>query len=727
MIGKIGRFFEEHIEKIILVIVGLACAFLLVTRVILSPNVVEYEKEKFSPSAVDNHIFKEAQTLGQKLGEPPEDMEPYKPRVDEFLALLDSSVRGVDVNLWPVVPSEAGVGPTAAGVYRLPEIGEVNDVAVEHIRAVAYIPLAPITPETPYDKAGNEANDLDFITVEAKFDIQGLYERFKENFMVDVEPEHADPCLAKPVFAAVHLQRQELTADGVWSDWRDVPRTRIDRNAKLFQIIEEVKDLPPGGMKVQLLQFDYKDVQIDLLQPESYQIASAREEWLPPSLHREFVDFQRKGMLEERRDAREAEKEQRQQELDNRRNRRTTDTGIGGGVGGRGGGGYDQFGGAGGGYGGSSSTRSRDRSSTRSGTAGPLGDTGTSTSRRRSSSRRTGDSPDALLYGQGGEFPGATAGRRDPRRPSVNDVYFKYDQIALNRLTDFAKIREPLVFWAHDDTVEPEMTYRYRIRLGVFNPLAGQNLLGERDKSRNNQVVLWSDFSDTTEPVDIMGRLYFFANHMRDADKTVTVEVSKLTLGRWYSHDFPVKEGEAIGSVMEYEPPKPERRPGSAGGVGYPGYPGVAGALGATGPGVGALGPGGRSSTLLGPEQQSQIPETVNYGTGAVVVDAVAVNDWSGDKSLRMRHYYDMLYSYDGINIRHMPVGSTYWPTELQSVYSQIGRLQREPQEPFKAFGSSSGRQRRGGLDQGMEYYDDMMYEDTMMEDMGGGFGGRRR
>ncbi|MFH1716019.1 MAG: hypothetical protein ABIF19_01600 [Planctomycetota bacterium] len=727
MIGKIGRFFEEHIEKIILVIVGLVCAFLLITRVILSPNVVEYAKEKFSPGAVDNHIFKEAQALGQKLGEPPEDMEPYKPRVGEFLALLDSSVRGVDVSLWPAVPSEVRVEPTVAGVYRLPEIGEVNDVAVGHIRAVAYIPLDPITPETPYDKAGNEANDLDFITVEAKFDIQGLFERFKENFMVDVEPQWADPCFAKPVFAAVHLQRQEVTAEGTWSDWRDVPRTRIDRNAKLFQIIEDVKDLPPGGMKVQLLQFDYKDVQIDLLQPESYQIASAREEWLPPSLHKEFVEFQRKEMLEERRQAKEDAKEQRQQEVDQRRTRRT-DTGIGG-AGGRGGGGYDQFGGAGAGSGGSTRDRdrSRDRSSTttRSGTTGgPLGDAGTATSRRRSGSRRTGDSQDAL-YDLGGEFPGATAGRRDPRRPSVNDVYFKYDQIALNRLTDFAKMREPLVFWAHDDTVEPEKTYRYRIRLGVFNPAAGQNLLGERDKSRNNQVVLWSDFSDTTEPVDIMGRLYFFANHMREADKTVTVEVAKLTLGQWYSEDFPVKEGEVIGHVKEVEPPKPERRPGSAVGGGYSGYPGAVGALGATGPGVGA---GGRSPTLFGPEQQSQIPETVNYGTGAVVVDAVAVNDWSGDKSLRMRHYYDMLYSYDGTNIRHMPVGSTYWPTELQSVYSLIGRLQREPQEPFKAFGSSSGRQRRGGLDQGMEYYDDMgMYEDTMMEDMGGGFGGRRR
>ncbi len=37
---KIGSFFEEHIEKIVLGIVGLVCVWLLITRVIFSPNEV---------------------------------------------------------------------------------------------------------------------------------------------------------------------------------------------------------------------------------------------------------------------------------------------------------------------------------------------------------------------------------------------------------------------------------------------------------------------------------------------------------------------------------------------------------------------------------------------------------------------------------------------------------------------------------------------------------------
>jgi len=307
-LSNIGSFFEEHVEKIILVIVGIFCAIVLITRVILSPNTVSWDNRNFSPSAIDSYVYEKAQNLRQKLNEPPDQLEPYKPKAGEFLALLDSSINNVDTTLWPVVPYELGAGADAAGIYSLPRIGEVNDVAVEHIRAVAYVPIDKVTPENPYDKAGNEPNDIDLVTVEAKFDIEPLYDSFDESFL-DVEEQHADPCLARPIFAAVNLQRQELNSDGTWSDWQNIPRTKIDQYQKLFQIIEDIQDLPPGGLKVQMLQFDYKQVQIDLLQPQAYQIASAKEEWFPPVLHRKFQDFQRKETQEEKRQAREKEKE----------------------------------------------------------------------------------------------------------------------------------------------------------------------------------------------------------------------------------------------------------------------------------------------------------------------------------------------------------------------------------------------------------------------------------
>ena len=716
-ISNIGSFFEEHVEKIILVIVGLVCAWLLITRVILSPNTVSYDGKKFSPSVIDNYVYKDAQDLREKLNEPPDQLDPYKPKVDEFLALLDSTINNVDTTLWSVVPYELGAEAAGmAGIYSLPLIGEVNDVAVEHIRAVAYVPLDKVTPENPYDKAGNEPNDIDLVTVEAKFDIEQLYDKFNESFFEDVEEQWADPCLAKPIFAAVNLQRQQLNSDGTWSDWRDVPRTIIDENRKLFQIIEDVQGLPPGGLKVQMLQFDNKQVQIDLLQPQAYQIASAKEEWFPPVLHRKFQDLQRKETQEEKRQAKETEREERERGQEDRRNRRADSrTGIAGRTS-RTGSGLSSSGGMGDIYGGgSTNSRSRDRSRDSQTTTGRLTEGGRSTTdRRRSSRSRTGTTDPMMdtlgLYGN--ERMGDGRGGTLRRGPSINDVYYDYDEITLNRLTDFSKIREPMLFWAHDDTLEPKKTYRYRIRLGVFNPVAGTNQLSEQDISQQNKVTLWSDFSDVTEPVEIPGRSYFFARDIQDAAKTITVTVCQYVLGHWYSEDFKVSKGEVIGDVIETEIEKERPLRGRS-------------AIGRGAGGRGADYLGDRFAALGRPEEKTNVPESIDYSTGAVMVDAMSINDWWGDRTLRTRHYFNMLYSFDGINIDHMPVGTAYWSKDMQTVFNYIAKLEREPQEPFKDFGSG----RRRGARPGQGEYDDMgIYDDLMYDQMGEmGGGGRGR
>jgi len=698
-ISSIGSFFEEHVEKIILVIVGLVCAWLLITRVILSPNTVSHGDRTFSPSAIDNYVYEQAQLLRQTLNNPPDQLEQYKPRVDEFLALLDSSINNVDTTLWPVVPYDLGTDKGVAGIYSLPAIGEVNDVQVEHIRAVAYIPTGEITPQNPYDKAGNEPNDIDLVTVEAKFDINQLYDKFHESFYEYVEEQWADPCLARPVFAAVNLQRQELNSDGTWSDWQNVPRAKIDHYQKMFQIIEDIKDLPPGGLKVQMLQFDNKQVQIDLLQPQAYQIASADEEWFPPVLHRKFQDLQRKEALEERREAREAEKEEREKELEDRRSRRTDSrTGIAGrtsrtGQGIPGGGVGDPYGTGG------FNSRSRDRSRDRQTTPGYTTEGGRTGDRRRSSRNRMGTTDPMMdtlgLYGT--ERMGDGRGGILRRGPSTNDVYYEFDEVAFNRLTDFSKKKEPILFWHLDDTIESKKTYRYRIRLGVFNPVAGTNQLSEQDISKKNQVILWSDFSDVTEPVEIPGRSYFFARDIQEAAKTITVTVCRYVLGHWYSEDFRVNNGEAIGDVIETEIEKEKPRRGlDIRGSDYF---------------------GDRNASLTRPEEKANVPEQIDYSTGALMVDAMSISDWWGDSTRRARHYYDMLYTFDGINIEHMPVGTTNWPKEMQTVFNYIARLEREPHEPFKAFGSSRRRGLRPGMGEyeDMGLYDDLMYEETMM------------
>ncbi len=73
---KIGSFFEEHVEKIVLVIVGLACVWLLITRVIFSPNEVAYGDGKYSPGAIDEQVYEKAVLLRERLTPRPRTRSP---------------------------------------------------------------------------------------------------------------------------------------------------------------------------------------------------------------------------------------------------------------------------------------------------------------------------------------------------------------------------------------------------------------------------------------------------------------------------------------------------------------------------------------------------------------------------------------------------------------------------------------------------------------------------
>lgn len=686
---KASNFFEEHIEKVVLGVVGLVCIWLLLTRVLFSPNVVAYDQKEFTPSEIDPYIKAQTDAIKLKLEQPAKAESPYEPRVDDFLAMMDSAI-DVDASLYPPLPSHTSMAVVANRKYEMPRIGEVTDVVVEHLRAAAYVPTAPITPQNTYDKSITEPNDIDLVTVEAKFDVAALYRELRRCYASeDVPIEWRDPCLANPVFAAVQLQRQELLEDGRWSDWQSVPRAKIDHRKRMFEIVEAEQNLPPGGIKVQLLQFDNPDVRVDLLQPTAYQIASANVEWFPPSLHRRFVDLQAKEKLEEKRKEKEDEKkEEEQNRLESRRG------GIAGTRSGTGrvGGTYDTYPATQGqGTYGVRERRPRGRTTDRgvpgrtdvgpglyddSGLYGAPGERGT-----RPRGRGRADERDI-----GTEYlPG---GREIPREPTSNDVYYEFDDVLITRRTDLAKLREPLLFWAYDDTVEPTKTYRYRIRLGVFNPVAGATASNRQGTSHRNDVVLWSNFSDLTEPVNIPARLYFFANDVQEAAKTVSVQVSKYVLGYWHSEEFRVRPGEVIGKIVETErkedkkPIRDRRMPLAA------------------------------MDAFMPIKEQPVVPDVIDYSTGAVLVDAVPVNDWTGPGPLRPRNYHDMLYTYSGTEIERMPIKPRNWPEGLLAAFYNIQRAQLEPPEPFRAWNSRlSGRKRPTVL----QPYEDMGTEDYMM------------
>jgi len=744
LLGKIGRFCENHVEKLVLVIVCLVCAWLFFTRVIFSPNSVEYDGKTFSPGQIDSYVEGKAEDLraplqstapGQtmtyipKVSGPIDPNNPVvadvfvgRPKPRSFLEVLDSPLAFMASET--VVVQDSAKRDADKPRYSLPRIGSVTDVDVSYFRAAAYVPLDEVTPEITYDQVESEPNDIDLVTVEAKFDVAELYRQFQAHF-AGTEVEKAawrDPCLAEPTFAAVQLQRQRQREDGTWGDWTEVPRTRVEANRKLLSVVERIDDLPPGGVAMRKMQFDSKPITMALLQPDGYQIASMEEDWLPPTYYAKFKDLQRKVEAEERRQEREEQRERMDTSTGRRRDTArggtTRDRSAGGGRRRNVAGGGDQsiYGGAGGGR----DMRSRGR---RRGGAGmdPMAPGGGMTPSRGRTRRSPGDPAYDMPGGYGGYPMDGTMGQPEL---TVDEAYFEFAQARMNYMTDLSKEKDPIMFWAMDDTAEPGGTYRYRIRIGAFNPVAGTDMVAERDADKKDQVILWSEFSDVTEPVAIPKRLYFFAKDVREASNTATVEVARYALGYWRTEDFLVKPGEVIGEEKEPEPEEDTSRRGAAarmpggritgpGGAGLYGG-GAAGPYGAAGGPYGAAGgqygmPGGAYG-MTNPADETT-PEIIDYRTHNVVVDLVPVSDWGPD--LKPRVYHDMLYTADGVTIEHMPVSTKNWPKNLLSAYQEILASKRKEPEPFRDF--QQGSRGRGGGMMMNPYGGDMPY------DMGGG------
>jgi hypothetical protein len=236
-------------------------------------------------------------------------------------------------------------------------------------------------------------------------------------------------------------------------------------------------------------------------------------------------------------------------------------------------------------------------------------------------------------------------------------LYGELEKLLIKEETNLSTMSEPLVFWAIDDTVEPGKNYRYRVRLGVFNPVAGTEKVSERDESSKDDTILWSAFSNETKSVHIPKMLYIFP--LRVAAKVVTFQVSRYLMGYWYNWNFVVQQGETIGTVVQNKAADAEE---------------------------------------ASAKQDVVLPESVDYSTGAVLVDVTTVNGSSGaggGAGPTPRSPSDVLCSYDGKTMEHLPVGYGSWPKELQIRFNEIKKLADRTKKPWRRWADTFGRRSR--------------------------------
>lgn len=293
-------------------------------------------------------------------------------------------------------------------------------------------------------------------------------------------------------------------------------------------------------------------------------------------------------------------------------------------------------------------------------------------------SRNKGRSGSGLsMYGESDRrYSGRLRTNRPQEQVRTSDIIREdYQYMMLSDIVDLSTLSDELLtVWAHDDTVVPSNTYRYRIRVGLFNPTAGKGWFKGADAAFRDDVILWTEYSDTTEDVALARMMHFFPLKVaRDNDKLASIQVSKFYQGKWQSHEFEVAVGDTIGEEITIEPEARE------------------------------------SGSFYNRRRAAEELEKIDFTSDAVFVDIVE----SGQSSLggySSKAYQEILFTRDGETIEHLGLGKRSWSKDLLAAFNRVAE---DEDLVFTLTGSSrSSIGVRGGGESGYDDEDDFFDED---------------
>jgi hypothetical protein len=112
--------------------------------------------------------------------------------------------------------------------------------------------------------------------------------------------------------------------------------------------------------------------------------------------------------------------------------------------------------------------------------------------------------------------------------------------------------------WAIDFNAQPGQTYRYRVRVGIVNPLFNKsNLPKDQLEEHQSKFLLFSKHSEWTKPVTIERLQHFFVigGNRNPAPGNVAFEVWKFHDGQWRNEEFRAAPGDPIGGLRTVRAP----------------------------------------------------------------------------------------------------------------------------------------------------------------------------
>lgn len=548
--------FEQHIEKAVVGISGAALLVVLAMQFMGGASAVKVGKgPPVPPADAYKPVEQEAERIAARLetGEPE---LPEAPKT-EILSLFESRLTG------PVAPRGqiVALGPASA----VGEGAKGADQAVDTPLAAVEVP-APSEPvahafrstispvewlgvedlrkhlpaQQPYDKAA--------VSVEATFNGQALREALAR------DPDEDGPVQPLPLtwwrdaieIVGVELEREQMGPDGAWGGATIVKGLpgRPDLIAEVPQTLKSIGDVSPFLARVRTVAEE--------IQRPTYYDTIAGPKWTAPAeaaaLKDEGLGQGPDALVQKvaRLDATIAELEDKIAPLPRtpppRKEKEARPQGPRGGGGGSGGGGGKGGDGGGGGR-----------------APGPTGPSPEETARR-----------DYLKYLA---LSKQLTAKQNERTAVVAQLAKQGldpagQPLATAAATETGPLVKPLLesdgvkVWAHDITVEPGATYRYRTRVVVNNPMFGRGpYLLDDQKAMAEAPLVRGEWSDWGSPVEVDANGYFFIVSAMEQDqvagKRATAELYQFYYGYWRKGAVNLEPGDPLIAEAKLPPELP--------------------------------------------------------------------------------------------------------------------------------------------------------------------------
>ncbi|GEM_PF-1045556 len=571
---------EQHVEKGLLGLAGVFLLSMIVYHLVLEPNRIEFGGQKLGPRELDEAILRQAETLQRAI----QTAQPVKADLPAYSRHLEQSFKagifGEDPNGGPPIPVALRV-PAVFGPP-LPDLEEgvsVQDiVVVKPLKpsppvvqtgvSLAWKVPPPVPGRAPEPTAAPTPGqspegpvELTWVTVAAYFPLEAQQQA--------MEAAKYEKFRAKPYFVGVDVQRQEMTASGEYSDWEDVPTSQAMPKLDLPKpVFEEGSGRLVNQAVLEEKLEAVKQAQQLLIQAPFYPVEAGDEWTIPPLPGHEPKEEEEESAPTEDKKEKEREREAAAG------GKRAAGGGMpppppppsGGRTGGaRTGGGMTAPGGMPQAQptGGQKSTEKQSKENLKNA--------------RKALKEKDWSRAEQLARSVLADHDASKADQSAAKKILKDAERLRDQKAARERTTPVSgpgrpPTREPIplvtrptpagtreqtdqqqpdpAIWFHDDSVQPGKTYRYRMRVKLWNRYVGRRDV-LRDPTQAEQAVLLGEWSDPSPPITAAPKRHFFVRGPSFGEPAASVEVFTWHKGNWFKEDFKVRVGDTIGGPVE--------------------------------------------------------------------------------------------------------------------------------------------------------------------------------